>query len=301
MSDVDSDQEPIKEEPKEEPGKRFFLSHVNSYTGKALLKELRNEALVKDPMNAHTFTATFNADEEDGSGKKEVPPEGVQKIVSMERTSDFRQQILESDIIIYDLQLNKFEEVDYVIKTLKSSNLQQEKTLILISSVMTWYNTPPKYKKELEEGEEAEEEEDEPEEDEGEASEPELDTNGEPIPKKKVLPFKESDYHLRVPHETYQHFKTLETTALSSTNTQPKLKVYVLCAGILYGNGEKTFYEHFKMAWLQNPQQLPYKFDGKNLIPTIHVVDLARLVRRIVKKMPQKRYIFAIDRTVKPT
>ena len=59
---------------------------------------------------------------------------------------------------------NSFEEVDYVIKTLKTSELTNEKTLILLSSVMTWVNTPPKYPKVLEEGEEPEEGEQEEEE-----------------------------------------------------------------------------------------------------------------------------------------
>ena len=97
------------------------------------------------------------ADEEDGSGTKSVAPSGVSKLVSMERTKEFRETILESDVIVYDLLTNKFEEVDYVIKTLKTSELAKEKTLILLSSVMTWVNTPPKYQKELEEGEEPEE------------------------------------------------------------------------------------------------------------------------------------------------
>jgi hypothetical protein len=72
---------------------------------------------------------------------------------------------------------------------------------------MTWYNTPAKIKKEGDEGEEgAEGAEEEPEEEEPEGEEPEpeqLDENGEPIPKKKILFFKESDYNLRVPHEKY--------------------------------------------------------------------------------------------------
>lgn len=41
----------------------------------------------------------------------------------MERTQEFRKVILESDVIIYDLLTNKFEEVDYVIKTLKTAEL----------------------------------------------------------------------------------------------------------------------------------------------------------------------------------
>jgi adenylate kinase len=41
---------------------------------------------------------------------------------------------------------------------------------------------------------------------------------------------------------------------------------------------------------------------GNNLVPTIHVVDLAALVRRIVIERPKVHpYIFAIDRTVRPT
>jgi hypothetical protein len=50
-------------------------------------------------------------------------------------------------VIVYDLVTNKFEEVDYVIKALKTAELgDNEKTLILLSSVMTWVNTPLKFK-----------------------------------------------------------------------------------------------------------------------------------------------------------
>lgn len=75
----------------------------------------------------------------------------------MSRTQDFRNSILEADVIIYDLMTNKFEEIDYVIKTLKTSKLESQKTLIIISSIMTWANTPPKFKTENEEAAEGEE------------------------------------------------------------------------------------------------------------------------------------------------
>ena len=42
MSEYGEEEAP-KVEVKEEPGKKFFLAHANSYTGKAMLKELRNE------------------------------------------------------------------------------------------------------------------------------------------------------------------------------------------------------------------------------------------------------------------
>ena len=97
-----------------------------------------------------------------------------------------------------------------MIKTLKTADLgDSHKTLILLSSVMTWVNTPPKYKVEGAEPEADAEggddpPPDEPEAAEGEGENPEVDANGDPIVKKKPEPFKESDYHLRVPDENYQ-------------------------------------------------------------------------------------------------
>ncbi len=98
---------------------------------------------------------------------------------------------------------------------------------------------------------------------------------------------------------------------MSSVKTQPRLTVHVLCSGIRYGLGEARLYELFKAAWLQNPRALSYSGKGDNLIPSIHIIDLARLVRRMVqacsaktaqdKALLAKQYIFAIDRTARPT
>lgn len=46
---------------------------------------------------------------------------------------------------------------------------------------------------------------------------------------------------------------------------------------------------------------MSYIGDGKNLIPTIHVKDLAMFVHFIINKKPPTRYIFAIDHTRRPT
>lgn len=120
------------------------------------------------------------------------------KVVNKEKTRAFRKYILDCDVIVYDLMTNDFEEVDYVIKTLKTTELEAEKTLILVSSVMSWVNTPPKYKKEPVDGEE-EEEEEQPEEEEPEEEEPVEEGAEDAPPKKKILPFQEKDFHLRVP------------------------------------------------------------------------------------------------------
>lgn len=116
---------------------------------------------------------------------------------------------------------------------------------------MTWVNTPPKFTEEkVAEGEEElPEEEAEPEEEEDKEPEEEKkeenEEGGEEVVIAKPVFFKETDYHLRVPHAKFQHLKTLETVAMSSVKTQPLLRVHVLCSGIRYGNGERTFYDHF--------------------------------------------------------
>lgn len=88
---------------------------------------------------------------------------------------------------------------------------------------------------------------------------------------------------------------------MSSTTTQPKLKVHVMCSGIRYGNGERIFYDHFQKAWIQCPARLPVLGDGRNRVPTIHIIDLARIVKRVVLKGSLLNYIFAIDRTKRPS
>ena len=54
MSDNEDDQPKVVEVP-EEPGKRFFISHMNSYTGRVLLEELKNAHKVREEYAAHTF------------------------------------------------------------------------------------------------------------------------------------------------------------------------------------------------------------------------------------------------------
>jgi adenylate kinase len=55
---------------------------------------------------------------------------------------------------------------------------------------------------------------------------------------------------------------------------------------VLYGNGENIFNQHFKQAWLQEPQKLPYIGEGRNLVPCIHVKDLARIVKKVYETKP---------------
>ena len=173
MSEENSEQEQVKEPTPPPQGKKIFLSHCNSFEGRAMFKELWNKDKFEENPEwayaAHLFTGTVRKEEKNARDGYQEPPEGFDRFVSFSRTQEFRQALLESNVIIYDLMSNDYEEIDYVIKTLKTSNLQEDKTLVLLSSVMTWVNTPPKFEDEKGEdegeegggeGEEAEEEAD---------------------------------------------------------------------------------------------------------------------------------------------
>ena len=165
---------------------------------------------------------------------------------------------------------------------LKKYNIEEEKVLILITSLMAWNQTPKKLK-EVKDGKIVEDEAENPEgeenkeQDEGaqedkrsEANQsrhddedeprPEGDENGEgaqalaadkepPKPKQYAhLPYQEDDYKLRIPGPEYEEIKRIEDEILEFK--KENVKTYVISSGIMYGKGESIFNNHFKKAWL---------------------------------------------------
>lgn len=55
----------------------------------------------------------------------------------------------------------------------------------------------------------------------------------------------------------------------------------VVACGCLYGNGDDILYEYFKKAWLQE-DTLKVIGHGLNNVPSIHVRDVAKLVKRLL-------------------
>ena len=177
---------------------------------------------------------------------------------------------------------------------MKTQDYAQEKVLILISSVVTWVNTPPNRKpvKKVEESTDTESEIDRPD---------QLENTGLDEAGERIYPFEESDISKRVPSPKFQSLKTLENKALAAMKSKDNLKVYVLCSGVLYGHGEDAFYTHVKKAWLQKVPNLDVIGSGENIIPTLHVKDLANLVKRISVIKPVHYYSFAIDKSTDQT
>ena len=162
----------------------------------------------------------------------------------------FRKKVLSCDLLVMDLMSaalsGGLDEIDQVVKAVKEhhstpTSFAKEQTLILVSSVMTWISTPKKQKKDYPS---------------------KVNDNGEPILREdesdnegdnsKVLYFTDKDYQRRAPAPKYQQVKTIEMLAMAAQRASKNLKVYVVCSGLSYGNGESNdiFYEFFRSSWL---------------------------------------------------
>lgn len=113
--------------------------------------------------------------------------------------------------------------------------------------------------------------------------------------RKTTTDYLDEDYPIRMPSTRFANLKRIENLVLQLPKFQPLVKTHVICTGILYGNGERTFYEHFRKAWIGD--KLPLLGDGSNVIPCIHVVDVARLVKRITTEHIKQQYIIAVDQS----
>jgi adenylate kinase len=322
--------------------------------------------LKKDLLINYNFMGTVQ------KNSRRLPDLFTPEIINLDYNDNYKSKIFENDVFIFNMKDANFNDIDYIIKGLKALKYEKEKILVIVTSIMTWARTQPKYKKEEgaeeekeegdegegegeekkeeekkeedeenkeqeseeeeyappeeeevpdeekkeeekkeeeEEGKEQESEEEEyvpPEEEEGEGGEEkkeeeeekkegEGEEGGEQKEPKKILYFKEKDFIKRIPSPKFYHDKMVETLALSNTN--PKLKTYIICPGFIYGCGEDLFYDYFKMSWLEIPGKLPIIGKGKNTIPTIHIKDLVSLIRRVIETKPKNKYIFAVDHT----
>ena len=111
--------------------------------------------------------------------------------------------------------------------------------------------------------------------------------------------FTEADFAMRKSSAEYAAVREAEDLVLNFK--RENVKTYVIASGVLYGKGEAILNDHFKKAWLQDPLRLPIVGSGNNLVPTVHVTDLARMVKKIYETKPERQYIFGIDNTKKPT
>ena len=123
----------------------------------------------------------------------------------------------------------------------------------------------------------------------------------EPEPERPhIFYYKDSEFTERIPHKKYFQYKLLEMQALQINN--PNLKVYIICPGFIYGCGEDFFFDYFRNAFLG--KKINIIGEGKNSLPTIHIKDLASMLKKVIEKKfasNSNKYFFAVDHTKNPS
>lgn len=189
------------------------------------------------------------------------PAEGAPFEIS---TATADSDVLAADVVICNVYGKSPEAIaaaTAAIETLAGAELAKEKTFILLSSVMTWGRTPPEMEGEDEDAERVE-------------------ISDTDFSKRRCLP-------------SYKPNLTLERLVYKASK-QANLKTYIVCGGLLYGQGEtdQCFHGLFKSAWHCEAQTM-YGAGG-NFLPTIHVTDLGSVVAKIAGEPPEHRYCLAV-------
>jgi adenylate kinase len=306
---------------------RIFIHNLNTYIGKALVKELR-----KDERGLNRIFGCQSAAggaPADRAIKKLTTRDDPKKAKRMEDT------IRNCSTVIIDLFNCSLEDLYFMISALKvdptsnppritgeitdaDGNRKDSITLIIISSVMVWANTQLEIPAEppVEETEETGEQpaavpDGEPdaaaaeaptEEAEGAEEEPApvADVPARPV----VLTEASSDQRQPVAGSKYEQWLQMENLVRSCFSLEgSQVKCFIVGAGVLYGDGEDTFTQLFKDAWL-GVQNHKIVSPGLNIIPTVHVRDVARLVRQVAYNQElnpaEKPYLLAVDKVDDP-
>ncbi|XP_070787647.1 adenylate kinase 7 isoform X2 [Pituophis catenifer annectens] len=261
---------------------RIFLNHLDSYCGRNIGKYLASCIV------GAALEEIAEEEEEDEEGRSVVetgppkPKEGIYQIVgtlsqaentkpdfAMEiYTTTFRDELLihmlECDVIIYNIteDTKQIEEATWAATALhaESKHFEKQKLFILLSTIMTWARSKP------------------------------LD------PEDPEIPFTEEDYRRRKPHLNFmEHINAEKTIIKLGKTSKNKFGTYVVASGVQYGAEERLLHYFFKLSWLGETPTIPCFGDGRNVVPTIHITDLAAVLQNIADHRPRTNYLLAVD------
>jgi len=250
---------------------------VDLFTGKNISKILASSV-----VGATAEEDEGNDDESQASGQPQIPkencyevvgtlqdptqrkPEWVEDVFEYTTKEDLLPHLLECDIIVYDItgSPDQVDEATWAVSALHAEleNFKTMKVFICLSTVMTWARSKP------------------------------LD------PDDPEISFTEDDYRRRRAHPNFKSHISAEKLVIKHGKTnKAKFITYVVASGLTYGSGEEIFHFLFKTAWHGQAPALQCFGNGQNIVPAIHIKDLAAVIVNICDQNPKVRYLVAVD------
>ncbi|XP_020569389.1 adenylate kinase 7 isoform X3 [Oryzias latipes] len=115
-------------------------------------------------------------------------------------------------------------------------------------------------------------------------------------PDDPTLPFTDEIFWSRKAHPNFARHIDLEKRVAKMGKTNRELfSTYVVASGLQYGMGENLFHYFFKKAWLGQEPEVSVFGDGDNIVPTIHIRDLASVIQHVIHHRPRPYYLLAVD------
>mmetsp|Transcript_20525 Transcript_20525/g.38172 ORF Transcript_20525/g.38172 Transcript_20525/m.38172 type:complete len:849 (+) Transcript_20525:165-2711(+) len=253
---------------------RVFIEGVDGYVGAAVKRLLLADAAKKAEENEG------EVEEDDklvivGSVQPgvEFKPKGVQEIIQRGDLDKVSELARTADAIVLDTH-SSVKEASTIVKSLKQP-FEGTKSLVLLSTLLTWDSTPaPRVVEDEEKGEDEDQEE----------------SDGKPV----VPTFSETDFTRRKPSPSFLLHKTLESQVLALSHDS--LSTTVLASGLIYGAEEGIFHSFFRDAWLGRQPLLPAINENcNNVVPMVHVNDLARAACTSLADPPTQQYVVVAD------
>ncbi|KAK2825840.1 hypothetical protein Q5P01_020054 [Channa striata] len=255
--------------------KRVFINNLDCYASKYIAKYL-SECFVG---------ALSNHDEEmgeEGEEERAVPSQNLTPAFQVvgtvsERLDEDRPDVMEEyfhvgrdellvklldcHVVIYNISqhTDQVEEALWAVSALHNEidNFSGPKIFILISTVMTWARSKSH---DLE------------------------------------FPFTDEIFWQRKAHPNFSEHIDLEKKVAKMGKTNRELfSTYLVASGLQYGTGEQIFHYFFKTSWLGEEPEIPVFGDGSNVVPTIHIKDLASVIHNVIEHQPKPYYLLAVD------
>uniref|UniRef100_A0A3P9IFF9 Adenylate kinase 7b n=1 Tax=Oryzias latipes TaxID=8090 RepID=A0A3P9IFF9_ORYLA len=247
----------------EPPVMRVFINNINSFSSGHIAEFLcEREATARD----HTDIQEVAALQLVGT-VSERPHEDAPRALEVYFRPDREEllsKLMQCDAVIYNVsqETGQVEEAMWAVTALHGlmGSFSGPKMFILISTVMTWASSKP------------------------------VD------PDDPTLPFTDEIFWSRKAHPNFARNIDLEKRVAKMGKTNRELfSTYVVASGLQYGMGENLFHYFFKKAWLGQEPEVSVFGDGHNIVPTIHIRDLASVIQHVIHHRPRPYYLLAVD------